>query len=65
MSNRLYLVVSATLFSLVAIAHLIRIVADLAVTIDGYVLPMYLSWLGLFIPAALAISAARLLVKTA
>ncbi len=63
MSNRQYLVVSATLFSLVALAHFLRLVNAMTVTVADYVVPMYVSWLGTIVPALLAVSALRLLGK--
>lgn len=65
MSNRQYLVVSATLFSLVAIAHFLRLAFAMTVTVADYVVPMYVSWIGLLVPAVLAVSALRLLGKRA
>lgn len=65
MSNRQYLVVSATLFSLVALAHFLRLVNAMTVTVADYVVPMYVSWVGAIVPALLAISALRLLGKGA
>ncbi len=64
MSNRQYLLVSAILFALVAIAHLIRLISAFTITVDDYVVPMYVSWVGLIVPALLAISALRLLGKS-
>ncbi len=64
MSNRHYLVVSATLFALVAIAHLLRLVNSLTVTVADYVVPMTVSWIGFIVPALLAVSALRLLGKS-
>lgn len=63
MSNRQYLVVSATLFSLVAIAHVLRLIGGMTVTVADYVVPMYVSWVGAVVPALLAMSALRLLGK--
>lgn len=63
MSNRQYLVVSATLFSLVALAHFLRLVNAMTVTVADYVVPMSVSWVGTIVPALLAVSALRLLGK--
>ncbi len=63
MSNRQYLVVSATLFSLVALAHFLRLVNAMTVTVADCVVPMYVSWVGTIVPALLAVSALRLLGK--
>lgn len=61
MSNRLYLVVSATIFFAVAIAHLVRIIDGMPIQAGSYSVPMYVSWIGLVVPGFLAGSAIRLL----
>ncbi len=60
MSNRNYLLVSATLFLLVSAAHLIRLLYALPVTVENYAVPMYMSWIGFLVPAVLAVWAFRL-----
>ena len=59
MSSREYCTISGILFVLVAFAHLLRIVLGASVQIDDYVVPMYLSWIGFIVPAALAVWAFR------
>jgi hypothetical protein len=54
MSNY-YAAVSALIFAVVAIVHLIRILRGWAVHIGPYTVPMSLSWIGLIIAALLAI----------
>jgi hypothetical protein len=54
MSNY-YAAISALIFAVVAIAHLIRILKGWAVHIGSYAVPMSLSWIGLVIAALLAI----------
>lgn len=60
MSENRYFVVSGVLFSLVAIAHLLRIVFGMPVYVDEYAVPMLFSWIGFIVPAALAFWAFRL-----
>jgi hypothetical protein len=50
-----YAAVSALIFAVVAIAHLIRISRGWAVHIGSRSVPMSLSWIGLAIAALLAI----------
>jgi hypothetical protein len=50
-----YAAVSALIFAVVAIVHLIRILRGWAVHIGPYPVPMSLSWIGLIIAALLAI----------
>lgn len=64
MTSRTYCVVSGTLFSLVALAHLLRILYGMPIVVDAYDVPMTVSWFGLVVPAALAFWAFRL-AKTA
>ena len=60
MAFRQYCLVSGILFCLVALAHLLRILYDIPVLVDEYVVPMVLSWIGFAVPAALAFWAFRL-----
>jgi hypothetical protein len=60
MGHKNYCVVSGTLFSLVALAHLLRIAFGLAVQVDGYTVSMGMSWFGLIVPGALAVWAFRI-----
>lgn len=59
MTTKNYCIVSGLLLSLVAIAHLLRIVGDLPVQVGSYDVPMFVSWFGLIVPAALAVWAFR------
>jgi hypothetical protein len=54
MSNA-YATISALIFALVAIAHLVRLVKQWAVQIGPASVPMSVSWIGLIIAAVLAI----------
>jgi len=60
MNHRNYCIVSGLLFSLVALAHLLRIVYGMSIQVDDHEVPMLVSWVGLIVPAALAIWAFRL-----
>jgi len=60
MGHKEYCVVSGTLFALVALAHLLRIVYGMSVQVDEYVVPMLVSWVGLIVPAGLAVWAFRI-----
>ena len=59
MDHKNYCVVSGVLFALVALAHLLRIVSDVSIQLDGNAVPMYVSWIGFVVPAALALWAFR------
>jgi hypothetical protein len=58
-SQNNYCFVSGVLFSLVAAAHLLRIVFGLPVQVDAYAVPMLVSWVGFVVPALLAFWAFR------
>jgi hypothetical protein len=60
MGYRRYCTISGVLFSLVALAHLLRIVYGMAIQVDDYVVPMFVSWIGLAVPAGLAVWAFRI-----
>lgn len=60
MNYKSYCVVSGVLFSLVALAHLLRIVYGVSLQVDDYVVPMFVSWIALIVPGALAVWAFRL-----
>ena len=59
MGHKQYCVVSGVFFSLVALAHLLRIVYGMSVQVDDYVVPMMFSWVGFLVPAGLAFWAFR------
>ena len=60
MSSQPYFLISGLLFTLVAIAHLLRLVFGMPVQVDGVAVPMAVSWFGLVVPAVLAYWAFRL-----
>lgn len=59
MNSRTYCLVSGVLFTLVALAHLWRIIGDIPVTLGGDSVPMAASWFGLVVPGLLAVWAFR------
>ncbi|MBT8092610.1 MAG: hypothetical protein KJN77_06200 [Gammaproteobacteria bacterium] len=64
MQYRNYCVISGVLFSLVALAHLLRLLYGMSVRVDEFVVPMSVSWVGFVVPAALAVWALRLCRET-
>ena len=60
MKARPYYLVSGALFALVALVHLLRIVAGWEFVIGDWMAPMWASVLGVLIPGFLATSAFRL-----
>ncbi len=60
MSSRTYLVISGTVFGIVAVLHLLRVVNGWAVVVGSWSAPMWVSWLGTLVPAVLCVWAFRL-----
>ena len=60
MAHRPYCLVSGMLFIAVAVAHLLRGIFGLSLTVDTYDVPMYLSWLAVVVTGGLAVWAFRL-----
>lgn len=60
MNQSQYCAVSGLLFSLVAVAHFLRIVFGAEIRVDDLVVPMAVSWVGFIVPATLAIWAFRI-----
>jgi len=60
MGHKNYCTVSGVLFTLVALAHLLRIVNGMSIQVDEYAVPMFVSWMGLAVPASLAVWAFRI-----
>ena len=54
MNRKTYMTVTATLFLVVAIMHLLRIIFGWQVEIGGLSIPFWVSWLGVLVAGALA-----------
>lgn len=59
MGHRAYCVVSGFFFSLVALAHLLRIIFGVSFLVDDYEVPMFVSGVGLVFTTGLALWAFR------
>ena len=55
MKRDAYCTVSAVLFTVVALAHMARLLSGWPVEVGGAVIPMSVSWAGLIVPGALAV----------
>ena len=60
MGHKEYCFVSGVLFSLVALAHLLRIVYSMSIVVESVAVPMLVSWIGMTVTAVLASWAFRL-----
>ena len=61
MTEKNYLLVSATIFTLVALLHFVRLFTHWSFQIGAISIPIWVSWLGLLFGATLSIWAFRLL----
>jgi lipopolysaccharide export LptBFGC system permease protein LptF len=61
MSEKNYLLISATIFALFAFLHLVRLFTHWSVQIGAVTFPLWGSWLVLLIAAALSVWAFRLM----
>jgi len=55
MNFRRYCSVSAILFTVVALAHLTRLIYGWSIQVDDTAVPMFASWVGFIIPGGLAV----------
>jgi hypothetical protein len=60
MTQRTFSLVTAMLFLLIALLHAIRLVRGWQITIEGAVVPLWVSWIGLAITGYLAWQGFRL-----
>ena len=60
MTHRTFSLVTAMIFFLVALLHAVRLLRGLQITIEGAVMPIWISWIGLVITLYLAYQGFRL-----
>ena len=53
MSSKPYFFISGTIFGMVALAHLLRVVSQVQVHVGDWAFPMWLSWGGFAVAGAL------------
>jgi hypothetical protein len=58
---RAYLQISGALFTIIAVAHLLRLLRHWPIDLAGHMVPLWASWLGLVLAGALSIWALRLM----
>jgi LPXTG-motif cell wall-anchored protein len=63
MNTKTYCVISGIIFLLVAMAHLLRIYNGWEVNIGTEIIPIWVSWFGLIVPALLGIWAFMLVKR--
>lgn len=60
MTSKAFFVIAGMIFGIVAIAHLLRVVMALSVTIAGWDVPMWASWVAVIVAGGLSITGLRL-----
>ena len=60
MTQKLYLRIAGTIFGVVAILHVLRLLLGWQVVIGGYTFPMWFSWIGPFLAGYLSFEGFRL-----
>ena len=60
MTPRIFSLITAAVFSLVALGHAVRLLFRWHVTVENVVVPFWLSWIGLIIAGSLAYEGFRL-----
>jgi len=59
MSTKSFLLIAGVIFGIVAIAHLLRIFMALPVTIGGWIIPMWVSWVAVIVGTGLSYTGLR------
>ncbi|MFH2013107.1 MAG: hypothetical protein ABIJ37_10465 [Pseudomonadota bacterium] len=52
---RAYFVLTGAIFGFVALAHVVRLVAQLPIQVGEFQIPMWVSWGGVIVPGTLSI----------
>ncbi len=60
-SEKIYLLISATIFTIVALLHFVRLFTHWSFQIGAIIVPVWMSWFGLLVAATLSIWAFSLL----
>jgi len=63
MKTKTYLLISAVIFAVVCLGHLLRVIFNWPLVIDTYEVPMAVSWMGAVISGGLLVWAVTLLWK--
>ncbi|MDE3061000.1 MAG: hypothetical protein KGJ06_08305 [Pseudomonadota bacterium] len=59
MNQKTFSLIAGIIFALVALGHLLRLFQGWTILINGWPVPMWISWIGLIIPAILAVYGLR------
>ena len=64
MTEKAFATITAVIFSLVALLHLLRLVMGWSIVIDSWTVPMWVSWVGLVVAGGLSYYGARLAMRS-
>lgn len=60
MGKKVYLAISGVIFGLLSLAHILRVINNWAFEIGAWNVPLWISWIVLFVSAALCVWAISL-----
>ena len=63
MTEKTFSTIAAAIFGVVAVLHLVRILMGWSIVIDGWTVPMWVSWVGLVIAGGLSYFGAKLALR--
>ncbi len=63
MANKAYVIISGTIFGLVSVGHIVRVMYNWSFEIGGWSAPLWASWIALFAGAAMCVWAINLATK--
>lgn len=63
MTEKGFSTIAAAIFGLVAVLHLVRILIGWSIVIDGWTVPMWVSWVGLIIAGGLSYYGGKLAMR--
>ena len=64
MTEKTFATIAAVIFALVALLHLLRLVMGWSIVIDSWMVPMWVSWIGLVVAGGLSYYGARLAMRS-
>jgi len=53
MSQKTFALIAGIIFAIVALVHVARLAQGWGIVIDGWAVPMWVSWIGLIVPGIL------------
>ncbi|MEK1888980.1 MAG: hypothetical protein AAAB35_15725 [Phyllobacterium sp.] len=63
MTEKTFSTLAAAIFGIVAALHLARILIGWSIVVDGWTVPMWVSWVGLIVASALSYYGAKLAMR--